>query len=73
MLVVDITVERQSHIKMRNLIVVQHARRHGEELLQWYVAAWDRTLILGPFSNLEEAIKTAQASDLSGFRIEKSQ
>jgi hypothetical protein len=69
--VVDITVERQSQIKMRNLIVVQHALRHGEELLHWYVATWDGTLIFGPFSNLEEAIETAQASDLSGFRIEK--
>jgi hypothetical protein len=56
---------------MRNLIVVQHALRHGEELLHWYVATWDGTLIFGPFSNLEEAIETAQASDLSGFRIEK--
>ena len=46
-----------SHIEVGNLAVVQYG---GADLLQWYIATADGTLIFGPFSSLEEAMVAAK-------------
>ena len=63
-------MKRQSHVKVGNLVVVYAAVVH---LPQWYVADTDGTLIFGPFSSLEEAMKAAgTGSSGSGSENEKS-
>jgi hypothetical protein len=52
-----------SHIKVGNLAVVPYG---GADLLQWYVATADGTLIFGPFSSLEEAMVAAKETSPSG-------
>jgi hypothetical protein len=45
-----------------NLAVVPYG---GANLLQWYVATADGTLIFGPFSSLEEALAVAKETSRS--------
>jgi hypothetical protein len=59
-------MEFQSHTK----IVVRHEVHHGEELLRWYVATEEGTLIFGPFSRIEEAIEAAQVQSFYAFGVE---